>query len=216
MGLLRGARDKPAGLSSSMIDSWLSGAVQSAVPVHVAYALNRWKALPTNRKAQLTPEMSAALAAEIDRTGMDPIRFMDADDIPQGLTWRVILSWIKLTTSTLSQTHWKYVTERLRALPDSSYPPLYRERRTEPARASSNLSQRVAWTALREIEKSDLAELRHHRERTGIGGAILLKTATDKPAGLTPSMISSWITGVAKTANPELVAYVLARYRAWP
>lgn len=127
-----------------------------------------------------------------------------AKDIPPGLTHQIIQSWTSDGTkpNTASETHWHYVMARLAAMPDC-------------VPASARLVG--AGNKLKiEIAPDDLAELRHHRERTGIGGGILLRNASDKPAGLTPTMISNWLSGTVNKAVPELVAYVLARYRAWP
>jgi hypothetical protein len=201
MRLLRGKLDKPGGLTSQMVESWMSGAVQSAVPGHVTFLLERWGALPTNRLMMLTPDMANILAAECRRTGMGPVTVLRrASDLPGGLTQQVIQTWVDQSTRKVSAIHWDYIMTRLRGMPDAS------------GAVKSNFVRR---NARQEIGADDLAELRRYRERTGIGGAILLRNASDKPAGLTPSMISSWLSGVAKTAEPGHVAYVLGRYRSW-
>jgi hypothetical protein len=202
MSLLRGATDKPAGLSSGMIDSWLGGATGSAKPLHVRYVLARFAALPTNRDIPLTPGMSAALEADFIRTGTGAGTFLKRrSDLPPGLTWQIILGWIDGTARWVSQAHWEYVTSRLRALPDTASPP------------NAIRSAKIGRTL---IDPRDLGELRDHRARTGIGGAVLLRSATDKPKALTPAMISGWLSGRSETAIPEHVIYVLTRYRSWP
>lgn len=202
MRLLRGAQDRPDGLTVQIIDSWLHGRVRSASPDHVTYVINRWAALPTNRLIPLTPEMAEALEAELTRTGMGPVTILKrAVAIPVGLTWQVILSWVNQSTRTVSELHWTDVTRRLSEMPDCSL---------------AAPSSRVGRKERHDISESDLDELRHHRLRTEIGGAILLKNAPYKPVGLSPSMISRWLSGVAKTAKPEHIAYVLMRYRDWP
>lgn len=127
-----------------------------------------------------------------------------AKDIPPGLTHQIIQSWTSDGTkpNTASETHWHYVMARLGTLPDHV---------ATPARFVQTEHQRKV-----EITADEFAELHHHRQRTGIGGAVLLRDASDKPAGLTPGMISAWLSRQATRAAPGLVAYVLARYRAWP
>ena len=205
MRLLRGASDKPSGLTATVIGRWLNGKAESAVPSHVEYALERWAALPTNRRIPLTAGMRAELIAEFARTGKGPVPILkQARDIPDGLTRQIIQVWAsdKPKPGTVGETHWDYVMSRLRALPDGA-----------PSASRLNKAGRMRQV---EISASDLAELLHHRERTGIGGALLLRSAKDVPAGLTPAMISGWMSGQAKKADPAMVAFTLARYRAWP
>ena len=205
MKLLRGAKNKPAGLKSDMVIRWMTGKLREAAPDHVAYILARWAALPTNNRIPLTQDMREQLRAEFLRTGGGPVLLLKrATNTPHGLTSQIIQDWMsdRPKPNTASETHWRYVMDRLGALPDCIA-----------------TSTRLTGTGNKlkiEIAADDLAELRHHRERTGIGGAILLRNASDKPAGLTPTMISNWLSGRVNKAVPELVAYVLARYRAWP
>jgi hypothetical protein len=205
MLLLRGARDKPAGLNAYIVSTWINYSAQSAVPVHVEYALARWAGLPTNRRIAFTDEMRSTLAAEFTRTGSGPVQILKrANDVPAGLAHPIIQSWKsgRPKPATIGEAHWNYVMARLHALPN--------------ARAISATDSIQADRQLTVIAAEDLAELRHHRQRTGIGGAILLRGATDKPTGLTPAMISGWLSGAIQKARPQFVAYVIARYRTWP
>lgn len=43
--LLKGARDKPEGLTAGVINNWLSGAAQSARSDHLEYVLQLWRAI---------------------------------------------------------------------------------------------------------------------------------------------------------------------------
>lgn len=205
MRLLRGAKDKPAGLKSDMVGRWMTGKLREAAPDHVAYILARWATLPTNNRIPLTAEMRAQLRAEFRRTGSGPVLLMKrAPDIPPGLTHQIIQDWVsnRPKPHTASETHWNYVSGRLGAMPDYV---------VAPVRFVETLHQRKI-----EITADEFAELHHHRQRTGIGGAILLRGASDKPEGLTPGMVSGWLNRHATRAAPGFVAYVLARYRAWP
>lgn len=205
MRLLRGAKDKPDELKSDMVRRWMAGQVRDAVPSHVDYILARWSALPTNKRIPLTPDMRALLNAEFRRTGIGPVVVLKrAPDVPSGLTHQIIQAWAsdRPKPNTVSETHWAYVIKRLGSLPDFVA--------ATPQFVETEHQRKV------EITANEFAELHHHRQRTGIGGAVLLRDANDKPAGLTPGMISAWLSREAKRAAPGLVAYVLARYRAWP
>lgn len=205
MKLLRGATDKPVGLKSDMVRRWMAGQVRDAVPSHVTYILARWSALPTNKRVPLTPDMRAQLNAEFRRTGIGPVLVLKrAPDVPSGLTHQIIQAWAsnRPKPNTVSETHWAYVMGRLSAMPNFEVAPV---RFVETEHQSKV-----------EITADEFGELHHHRQRTGIGGAILLRNASDKPAGLTPGMISAWLSRQATRAAPGFVAYVLARYRAWP
>lgn len=202
MRLLRGAKEKPRGLTSNIVQTWLNGSVASASPLHVAFVLQRWSELPDAQRQALTSDMIATLEAEFARTGMGAVTVLArADDRPMGLTQQVIQGWLRGRTNTVGIAHWEFVMARLAALPDLSL---------------SAPSHRVRRMARADIPPDDLAELRRHRERTGVGGAVLLRHAEGKPDGLTSSMISGWVTGAIRSARPDHLAYVLAHYRAWP
>ena len=205
MRLLRGAKDRPAGLTASMIGQWLRGATQMAAPAHVTYVIARWATLPSNKRLSLTPEMRAQLNAEFLRTGSGAVVLLKrATDIPPGLTHQIIQSWAsdRPKPGTVGETHWNYVMARLGSMPDNI---------AAPVRFTETAHQHKV-----EITAEEFAELHYHRQRTGIGGVALLRAASDKPGGLTPAMISAWLSRQATRAAPGFVAYVLGRYRAWP
>ena len=203
MRLLRGARDKPARLNASVIEHWIAGQVRTAAAGHVAYVMARWAALPSNRRIVLTCEMRERFRAELRRTGQSPVSALKgASDIPPSLSKQILRTWARNhpTPHTTSEANWTFIMALLGTMPDHA-----------PVCARFVETQyKVAITA------DEFAQLHHHRKRTGIGGAILLRYAADKPAGLTPGMISAWLSRQAKSADPGFVAYVLARYRAWP
>ena len=201
MRLLHNAKNKPRGLTSGMIETWLCRAVVTAKPEHFIYAMARWSALPDNPRVALTPDMTALLNAELVRTGLGPVTVLEKiGKRPHGLTWQIVQAWAHGTVDAAYVAHWNGLTAQLRSLPDAA---------AGPRNGLAGSQARRAITA------DELAELRAHRERTGIGGAILLRTAADIPAGVTPSMISGWVNASIKSANPDHLAYVLARYRSW-
>jgi len=205
MRLLRGAKDKPPGLSASVVGTWLSGVAKQAVPAHFDYVLSRLAALGENRRIPMTAAMGAEIESELARTGIGPTALLRLGrNAPADLTDQILTSWMsdERRPNSASESHWSFAMTTLRALPDRQ-----------------NHAQGYVRKAYRKHAKIDpdmLAELRHHRERTGIGASILLRRAADKPAALTPTMVSNWINGVVENADPDLVAYVLAFYRAWP
>lgn len=202
MRLLRGVTDRPRGLSVNTIQNWLYGTVATATPEHYRYVLARWEALPTELWRPLTPDMIAALNTELLRTGHGPVTMLRHwTEVPKGLTWQIVRHWSEGTVGKVNAARWDAVMHRLTTLPDFE---------------AKLGSRRAASAKHAPITNADLAALREHRSRTGVGGAVLLRAAPERPAGLTPAMISGWLTGAIQTADPEHVAYILEQYRSWP
>ena len=55
--------------------------------------------------------------------------------------------------------------------------------------------------------------LQEQRERTGLGPSAFLTVAGDRPNGLGEAAIAGWLSGAAKTARADHLAFVL---RIWP
>lgn len=205
--LLRDARDRPKGLNGALIESWLNGQTRSARPEYMAYVLARWSEMPDGARIPFTQEMRRELEGELSRTGTQPYKFVrKATDAPAGLSGHTIQNWLRQTDlQKENEAHWRYVMACLRAMPDA------------PNLVKPTKSLGPIWNLPdhRPISDEQLEELRFHRNRTGMGGGRLLNGATDKPAGLNSAMVTSWLGGQTRTALPEHLDYILARYRKW-
>ena len=141
----------------------------------------------TNR-TPVTDEMVDLLRAEADRTGTGLRRLLAArSDVPDGLTENIISSWIDRRVKTADRGYFEYVVR------------CYREAPLFP-------------TITPEIR----AELHAHRDRTGVGPAVLLGGACDIPEGLNIGTIESWLSGICNKAAEDHLHFVLNRYRNWP
>lgn len=149
--------------------------------------------------------MAALLRAEFARTGLGFANMLDgAQDRPARLTARIVRGWLYREADTADDNHWRYVIERLAKTPDMIGTPPFNEKK--PRQVFSNFPDH------RPLTDEERSLLRHHRKRTGVGGNVLLRDAVDKPQGLTPQMISSWMGDRPPRAQPEHVRYVLVRY----
>ena len=141
-----------------------------------------------SERIPLTDEMVTLLNAEIERTGSGLRRVLAArEDVPDGLTENIITSWIDRRVRTARADYYEYV---LRCYAEA---PLFS-------------------TITPDIQ----AELRGHRERTGVGPAVLLGGVSDIPKGLNVGTIESWLSGISTKAAEEHLSFVLSRYRDWP
>jgi|GEM_PF-2904782 len=143
---------------------------------------------PMDERIPLTDDMVALLNAEIDRTGSGLRRVLVArDDIPGGLTENIVGSWIDRRVKTLRRDYYEYVVR------------CYAEAPLFPT-----------------ITPDIQSELRGHRDRTGVGPAVLLGGVTDIPEGLSIGTIESWLSGISTKATEVHLNFVLNRYRNWP
>lgn len=154
----------------------------------------------------VTADMAALLRSEFARTGLDFRTFLQkAEDKPARLNARIVRGWLYGEAAKTDACHWRYVVALLASTPDGAGPLEFHERK--PRAVFSNFADH------RPISDPDIAALKFHRARTGVGGAVLLRDAKDKPPGLTAQMISSWMGEKPSRANPAHVRYVLALYR---
>jgi hypothetical protein len=166
---------------------------------------------PRIEAAPITKALRASLKAEIKRTGASAqLLLKNAPDLPDGLNGSIVNRWIGGIIRSAPQRHVDYVLAKWRSLPDHAGR-LYKHRSKPPMEAKLSRSN---WPNHRPISEADLATLKAHRQRTNIGAIRLLSGATDIPPGLTPNVVSSWLTGKGKAADPAHLAYVLARWDA--
>jgi len=217
----------PEGLTIETVKGWIDGTIKQARQDHIDCVLNLWASLPDdnertfadgtvmtprasgshlpgNEWIYITPDFSRHLKSELARVGADPARLLAGrDDKPADLSPRIIHGLLYGHARTAHAGQWEYVRNLLLSLEDGAL----RQERKSPAPYPPRNPR---------IPEADLLALRQHRARTGIGGNSLLNGASDKPAGLSGPMVSTWLSGRTTTAIPEHVSYVLARYAAQP
>lgn len=117
MALLRGRKDKPAGLTAGMVNTWLNGSCTSAQPGHIAYVLARWR--QASPIVAISDEIRTELLAHKDRTDIGAIALLRRDeDKPDKLTPALLQTWLSGICRSARQDHLDYVLRRYRALPD--------------------------------------------------------------------------------------------------
>lgn len=157
---------------------------------------------------ELTDDMAAFLRAEFARTGLGFATVLDgAEGAPARLTPRIVRGWLYRHAQTVDAVHWSYVVALLANTPDRDGALASAER--SPRKVFSNFPDH------RPLTDEERAALKFHRDRTGVGGSVLLRGATDKPDGLAASMITAWMGEKPPRADPEYVRYVLERYAAY-
>lgn len=220
--LLQGAHDRPKGLSSKTIISWLGEAVESAKPRYLAYVLDRWSTLPDEARKPFTEAMRETLLEEFRRTGLTiPDMLRGAKGKAAGINANTISRWRNDPgLRTVSAEQWDGVMSLFRSLPDMRIAEAHPISNASP----KPLPQRVGKLPSKDWNRPDhhiisdevYQELHRQKTRTGLSGARMLAGASDIPVGLTSAMVMNWLTGTTRSALPEHVAYVLARYSALP
>lgn len=74
--------------------------------------------LPGEQWIEVTAEMVAHIKNERERTGFDIETLLAAADVPQGLTLRVMQSWLYRQAKTVDPRYWSFVITRLAEMPD--------------------------------------------------------------------------------------------------
>lgn len=143
--LLKNAADLPDGLNAAHVNRWIGGIVTSASMRHVAYVTRRWAALPDdagrtttggkplprrgrrvadgNDRIPVTEAMASELRAELARTGIAHATMLDGiDDLPPGLTPRIVKGWLYRDAATTDARYWEFVMTRLNTAPDLATP----------------------------------------------------------------------------------------------
>ncbi|HKX79695.1 MAG TPA: hypothetical protein VJM34_14345 [Novosphingobium sp.] len=219
--------DRPKGMNAAIINRWIGGTIRRAPQAHIDYALAQWIALPdydavhgqlcASRSRHdavdlwipFTTDMQADILEQFERKGMTPERLLEgAPNRPDKPTLHVLRGWIYGQVKSTRLAHWTFVLERLATMQDAPQPGRINERR--PNKIAANYPDH------RPITDAERSALRAHRQRTGIGGSVLLDKAADKPKGLSAAMVGLWLTGKTRTADPSFIAYVLTRYERLP
>ena len=182
----------PEGLSTDIIESWLTGRVKTARTDLWHYVLGAWRNAPARSsigkclgpgRVSVTEAMRAELRFLRNATGIGPCRLMRQapQPTPQGLRSGTIQSWLSGVVKTARADHWQYVLDAWQSLP-------------------------------RQIVITDdmRAQLQMLRTNGGIGATRLLRlTSEPVPPGLKASSVNRWLNGTAETARADHWHYVL-------
>lgn len=227
---LKARADVPATLSGVAVNRWMTGLTTTAPKRHVDYMLTLWAEMPddagrltTNglpriwtRKNEehfvpLTSDMVAELHAQLARTGLMPRELMQSrSDAPDGFRYQVIGDWFHHRRKTVSQPLWDWVMNALRAHPDKGMTPKATPKSDTPKNA---VAGRPTYRAITDGERAMLIA---HRDRTGLNPNELFKLTPSKPATLHANMVKAWMLNQTRSADPELMQYVLDLYASLP
>ncbi len=117
---LKNCKDIPEGLSISIIESWLSGVRKSARKDYFEYVSEKWKDLSISpyRYIKITDRKWEDLNYEKERTNVGALNlFKNIDNIPEGLTYKMVAGWLSKTTGTARKDYFEYVLQKWRLLP---------------------------------------------------------------------------------------------------
>lgn len=227
--LLSNAKDIPEGFNPKWINEWLNDRVKSANRVHLNYVLERWRGMPDrgwynspvkNRKShplmprvrktislaeKISPETRELLRERFSAKKISVAAFLRRfHPETENLTIGIISNWINGRTKRVAKEQLDFVLSRLETLPDATID------------AHHELEIREQDRERATINKSSIEEMLYHKNRTGVGGTVLLKTASNIPEGLSANMINSWVSGYVKTAEVRHVVYVIDLWRLIP
>jgi|GEM_PF-5621861 len=199
----------PEGLNATIVNNWLQNPqsrIKTGRKDYLDYLLDVWKAYPDietsyekvigkdAKEVSITSGIVSVLKAHMRRTGISATMLLkNHSNIPEGLTTAEIISWldkhggVKVT----QKRYLDFVLQCWEAEPD-----------TRKGRAKNPL--RVPLT------KETAQKLKDEAVRTGIPQTRLLRIfAKNCPKGLNAHLISQWTNRYVKTANADMLEYVL-------
>lgn len=205
MSLLRGRRDIPAGLNSSIIQTWIRGTTATARSDQLDYVLHLWRSVTPI--IQLDAATIAEINAGLDRTGLTPRALVARIEPPvDGLRAETVARWINGYTRSARQDHIDAVVTRLCVEPDA------KRHEKRPYLGVTGFKRRLVFT------DEHRNALTTERERTGISQGEMLKYfyRGQSPDGLSGAKISAWINNSPKTVPADLYEWTLAAWKALP
>lgn len=184
--LLHDAADCPDDLNANTVRAWLAEGAKTIQlhPGHLNYVLGLWRQLPESPYVRLTDDLRRQIEAEKRRTGIGTAKLMPLiDPLPAGLNANLVNSWLygRRKRQTASRVHLEAVLQAWKALPDDPYIPITDE-----------------------IRRELIAE----KERSGLGPDVLLGRTAEKGPTLSPSTVTSWLTGRATRARTSHLEHV--------
>ncbi len=197
----------PRGLTSDVIQSWLSGAVALARRDHFEFTISALQTVvETGRdRLELTGEHVAALEAERRRTGVDVLGLVRSlEGSPDSPPAPAVYGWLSGTIASARRSHYEVVLARWRGLPDMPRPD-----------ASTLGTTRYEIRHGRIVLNEEIVQkLRSLKERTGMGGTALVNQAKrsglDIPMGFKHTTVTAWLNGSVKAAKPEHLEFAIA------
>lgn len=191
--LLRQSANIPAGLSAKTITNWMNGTVATARGDHLQFVLDAYRALPHYTFVDITTNERQLLQQLREQSGVGPSALLrgQRDVMPDGLSGRLIKSWLDGRTTRVRKDHLDWVIRHWRELANST-------------------SRRI------NIRDEDVNAMQQERARTGVSGYTLLKIADNPPENLSVNMIYNWMNGEIRTARESDLAFVLALWRSLP
>jgi len=203
--LLKGDKDKPKGLTSLAIQSWLRGKCKTVPEDHFRYVMDKWQALPDKlqlpgykpgkRKQTPRPDTTEIPADKLEKLrhyhslGYLPgIALAMSDNKPKGLSPSMVGGWLRNVTTRAQPEFVTFVLDACLAL------------ETHPQRPIL-------------LDDQIIAGLVNCHDESGVSGGALLKDRKDIPQGMGRSTISAWIYGYIQTARKDQLDYVHKCYR---
>ena len=126
--LLRGTRkERPEGITVSMIEGWMSGEVSTAFPEHLNWVFKRYQNYQPKPKIKqksdripISEDMRQHLISEKTRTGLGVVNIMRhlPSPLPEGLTKNIIQSWELGAAKSAKEKHWDAVVNTYAKLPN--------------------------------------------------------------------------------------------------
>ncbi|WP_421754193.1 hypothetical protein [Croceimicrobium sp.] len=190
--LLRGGKNVPEKLNSTMINAWMSGKTGSAQSAILDYVVKTWKALPNRDEVyiEMTDDVRESLNTAFKKTGLSLKRLFDTrTDHPKDFNWRNFHS-ILARYPKLNMDHYKYIIDVLEANEEQGY---------------EVISDQLCMTIRSEIR------------RTGVTiPHILRRAGRNEPPLVTQTTVYNWLNGKVKRADRKEVKYLLDLYKNIP
>jgi len=114
--LLRGAPNRPKGVSSRLIRQWMRGEAKTADEALLDYVLTLWRSIrakgknDTIERVSITPTIRGELTRLKDTTGKGAMSLLAGrKDKPEGLKSNIVTAWLNGTATTAKKSHLTYM-----------------------------------------------------------------------------------------------------------
>lgn len=208
VALLYGRRKElPRGLSSSTINNWMLGDVQTARTDQLEAVLKLWRSLPDfverppkqrvpklgepgSGYVEITQDIRLKLVEYRDKRYIPAAIFNYFSDVPKGLTAYTISDWITGKTKFAKRNFLHIALDRCQAM---------EELRNRPVAITPEI----------------IKKLHKYKKQTGLGpiGIINHNLCRDIPEGYSYAHHKNWLSGAAKTTQHDYLEFVLDLYQ---
>jgi len=239
----RKADATPASMKPKIAEAWLYGSTKSALEENWRWLIDGYRKLPTappictdlpevtptdpyiraspvrpkSSFVPITEEMRSRFRSELARTGatLSSLAKICSDDIEK-LTVQKLFRWKSGVTKRAAPVSWQRAMEALSNLPDAR-PRSKNKRRVVVEPPAKPKAPFHPWRDdYIKITPKLKEQLNFHMQRTGVGAAELLRIAQDAPDGLSADLIKNWKLGAVKSADEELIYFVLNLLKSLP